>query len=112
GHAAPYFSLISRNLSSRYPCAVIASGYRLGFASVTHDGSTSIRKSGFGCRKNGVEYRGCRAFSPGGFTTRWVVDGYTWLVSRCSMSPMLTTMVSASAVNGTHPPWCDRTSRP
>ena len=22
---------------------------------VTHDGSTSIRKSGFGCRKNGIE---------------------------------------------------------
>ncbi len=50
-----YFSLISRRRSSRKPCAVIGSGYRLGFSSVMHEGSTSIRKSGFGCRKNGTE---------------------------------------------------------
>ena len=49
----------------------------------------------------------CAPASPGGLTTRCVVDGYTWLVRRCSMSPMLTTMVSASAVNGTHSP-CSR----
>ncbi len=50
-----YFSLISRRRSSRKPWAVIGSGYRLGFSGVMHDGSTSIRKSGFGCRKNGTE---------------------------------------------------------
>ena len=50
-----YFSLISRRRSSRKPCAVIGSGYLLGFSSVMHEGSTSIRKSGFGCRKNGTE---------------------------------------------------------
>ena len=50
-----YFSLISRRRSSRKPWAVIASGYRLGFSAVMHEGSTSIRKSGFGCRKNGTE---------------------------------------------------------
>ncbi len=50
-----YFSLISRRRSSRKPCAVIGSGYRLGFSSLMHEGSTSIRKSGFGCRKNGTE---------------------------------------------------------
>jgi len=50
-----YFSLISRRRSSRKPWAVIASGYRLGLSGVMHDGSTSIRKSGFGCRKNGTE---------------------------------------------------------
>ncbi len=50
-----YFSLISRRRSSRKPWAVIGSGYRLGFSGVMHEGSTSIRKSGFGCRKNGTE---------------------------------------------------------
>ena len=50
-----YFSLISRRRSSRKPWAVIGSGYRLGLSGVMHDGSTSIRKSGFGCRKNGTE---------------------------------------------------------
>ncbi len=50
-----YFSLISRRRSSRKPWAVIASGYRLGLSAVMHEGSTSIRKSGFGCRKNGTE---------------------------------------------------------
>ncbi len=50
-----HFSLISRRRSSRKPCAVIGSGYRLGLSGVMHDGSTSIRKSGFGCRKNGTE---------------------------------------------------------
>ena len=50
-----YFSLISRRRSSRNPWAVIGSGYRLGFSGVMHEGSTSIRKSGFGCRKNGTE---------------------------------------------------------
>src|SRR3546814_10501591 len=94
------------------PWSGIGSVWRLVLPWVTVDGSTSVRKSGFGCRKNGTEYRGCRACSPGGLTTRWVVEGYTWLVRRCSMSPMLTTMVSSSEVNGTHSPCCDFTSRP
>ena len=51
----PYFSLISRRRSSRNPCAVIGCGYRLGFSAEMHEGSTSIRKSGLGCRKNGTE---------------------------------------------------------
>ncbi len=55
GLTSLYFSLISRRRSSRKPWAVIASGYRLGFSGVMQDGSTSIRKSGFGCRKNGTE---------------------------------------------------------
>ncbi len=55
GLTSLYFSLISRRRSSRKPWAVIGSGYRLGFSGVMHEGSTSIRKSGFGCRKNGTE---------------------------------------------------------
>ena len=42
---------------------------------LTQLGNTSMRKSGFGCRKNGTEKRGLRAASPGGLTTRCVVDG-------------------------------------
>ena len=50
-----YLSLISRKRCSRKPWAVIGSGYRLGLSAETHEGSTSIRKSGLGCRKNGTE---------------------------------------------------------
>src|SRR3546814_6581365 len=94
------------------PWSGIGSVWRLVLPWVTVDGSTSVRKSGFGCRQNGTEYRGCRACSPGGLTTRWVVEGYTWLVMRCSMSPILTTMVYSSEMNDTHSHCCNFTSRP
>src|ERR1700735_783189 len=56
----------------------------------------------FGCRKKGMEKRDVPHFSRGGFTTRWVVDFNLLLVSRCSISPTLTTICSGKEVTGTH----------
>ena len=64
----------------------------------THCGKAARLMSGTGWQKKGMLKRGCPHFSLGGLTTRWVVDFNSWLVSRCSMSPTLTTRCSGKAL--------------
>src|SRR5579872_1003787 len=96
-----FFRPISRNLSSRYSPAV-ASGYAFGCALSTQLSRHARLILLLGCRKKGMEYRDVPHFSRGGLTTRCVVDFNLLLVSRCSISPTLTTICSGREVTGTH----------